>query len=88
VTFTVPVAPTTDYDGASITPILSCVSYRDASANATLLGVIQWTTGSTFRLVSYSVSGATITPAGLSSTAPFTWATTDTIEIAGSYEAA
>jgi hypothetical protein len=57
----------------------------DASGS-TYLAAIDFFSSTTMRVGSWSVSGANVIRAQITSTAPFTWASTDAIEVVAFYE--
>jgi len=90
VTVTVPVDAATDYAGsAENREPLGNVIFRDA-ATAVFLGLIYFsgTTRTNFLIVANNASGTYLSATAISSTIPFTWAATDTLQISGTYEAA
>lgn len=80
--FTVPVDLNGDYDRQAIEPVLATVILRD-EAPAGVIGVALWNTAST--IVLRYLSG-TATLSNITSTAPFTWASTDSFYVAATYE--
>ncbi len=67
--------------------ILGNLRMLDATGS-TYMGVVLYSSTTTVLLKTFSVSGSSIIEAVLSSTVPFTWATSDLIEITGHYERA
>ena len=63
------------------------VAYFDNSASSRYLGGCDFTT-TTVDLFSWGSAAAYVTSFGTTSTVPFTWASTDVIYVAGTYEAA
>lgn len=79
-TFTPPVGHNMN---ATVHPI-GQVNFRDANVG-TYLGMLEYNNATLFRIRAASVSGSYIVAAALSSTIPFTWTTSDEIELYGLY---
>jgi hypothetical protein len=78
--------PETSISMVAGAPIGQC-TFNDAGTGF-IDGMLHWATTTTAVFVSKSVSGSNVVRAALSSTAPFTWATGDTITALGFYERA
>jgi hypothetical protein len=89
-TCTLPVTATalTNYGGESGNRWGGSVSITDDSANVTYYGSFDYTSTTIATCRIFSIVSAQVTRAGISSTVPMTWATSDEIIIRGTYEAA
>ncbi len=76
--FTLPVAPVSGYANFP----LGDIDLTD-SGTANRRGIARLVTGSTVEIVGYGTTGVAVT---VTSTVPHTWATGDTISVAGTYE--
>lgn len=77
-----------DYDVASVTPIHGVAIFRDDSTSTTKTGSILWASASTVTLRPHKADVTYTETIIASSTVPFTFAVSDTIYSAGSYEKA
>lgn len=86
VTFSLPVAMASRT--AATTDVFNVnVELNDTSGNAYLAGAA-WLDANTMKIFALSASGSYVQYTNVSSTVPFTWASTDYILVSGSYEAA
>lgn len=86
VTFTLPVTADSDYVATDM--IESTCGFRDATDSTVRNGAIELSSTTVAILKVFKTDGTYSNSANLSSTVPFTWASTDTITAYGSYEAA
>lgn len=83
--FTLPVNAHGDYSHSRVETFLGSVTLRDASAGDAFTGLVTWESAGACN-IRYLAS--TMLQTAVSSTAPFTWTTSDYIHIHGVYEAA
>lgn len=88
VDFTLPVAESSDYSTAiaDLQPFGNAI-FRDAGTSATA-GYVVWSASGKAGIRVWNASTTYLSGSALSSTLPFTWASTDEINVAGTYEAA
>lgn len=84
-TFTLPVAANSE-TATVADPVLSQVTLRDAGSSTSYLGIARPTSSTIWLLA--NIEATNNTAGTITSTVPFTWATTDVVVVSGTYEAA
>lgn len=84
--FTLPVNTSADYSHSLVETFAGMVSLRDASAGDTFVAVPVWQSSSTCSM--RFIGGANSFQTAISSTAPFTWTTSDYLLVHAIYESA
>jgi len=86
ITFTTPVAMNADYTAAA-DAIDGIVGFADTGSSFSP-GVMRWASSTTIQVYAQGAGSTYVGTTSTSSTVPFTWGNTDTISIAGTFEAA
>ena len=84
-TITLPVAPNSTYTTENSIRVTMRASLADNSGSGEQTASCYNLSGSTVKVLYHNATGTPITGSVLSSTAPFTWATSDQIRIGGFY---